>query len=269
MEEMQHINEREIAIRSNGSQVFTEAYSGQAVKRLKDLVKAFYNQGERKYYCILVDGEIVVPKNADVRKFSRYLQFINKNTHQVEVRMYQGTSPNCNKYLFIFNKAAALSGNSSELSVQEQIEKALEKQRIENELVSLKEQLEQTIEERDELIKENEERGTGLEQLTKLLKEVAPLAGAFGLTPKTGLAGTTQEAKPDAEVDIEIESEKKESTPENKENNQILNDLKRAYGEDGTKNALGWVATINDNQELQNVIREELNRQKIEKDGEA
>ena len=75
--------------------------------------------------------------------------------------------------------------------------------------------------------------------------------------------------KLEAILAVEIEPEKTETSTQNPENSQILSDLQKTYGEDGTKNALGWVATINSNPELQNAIQEELKRQKIEKDGQA
>ena len=123
MEELDNIHERVIDKRGNGSQVFTEPYSPPAIGRLKHLVLTFYGQGERKYYSIIVDGETVVPKNCDGRKFNNYLRFVNKHTKTVEVRMYKGFSANCNKYLFVMTNG--LSGSSKNVDLKTEIDKAI------------------------------------------------------------------------------------------------------------------------------------------------
>ena len=126
---MEEINNTEEEFRlnqdkkENGVQVFTERYSESAINRLKDLVVKLYHLGERKFYAILVDGEFVVKKNCDGRKFDRYLNFVNKETREVEVRMHQGKSFNHNKYIFVLRKG--LTGIENSETVQNRIDKAL------------------------------------------------------------------------------------------------------------------------------------------------
>ncbi len=73
-EELQDNPQFDRETRENGSQVFTQPYNEGALNSLKHLVLAFYDQGKRKYYSILVDGEMVVSKTSDGRKFDKKRQ---------------------------------------------------------------------------------------------------------------------------------------------------------------------------------------------------
>ena len=86
--------------RGSGGKVYTEPFDQQRIDRLKQIVFDFFKQGEQKRYGILVDGEMVVPINADSRKFDGYKKYIEGHTKSVEVRMYFGESPTCNRYIF-------------------------------------------------------------------------------------------------------------------------------------------------------------------------
>ena len=266
MEEVQNIAnegiERDVEKRSNGSQVFTEKYSEEAVDRLKNLVLTFANQGEDKYYMILVDGEIVVAKNCDGHNFDKYLQFVTKHTQSVEVRMFQGLSPNCNKYKFQMNKG--LSGANQNVDVQAEIDKALEEQRLQTELKTLKEKLDKKERKIQKLKAKLEEKETGMEQFVELVKNGTQLAGAFGINPNKGLSGTPE---PESEVDVEIEEENQE--PSVSENQQVFNDLLNTFGEDGIKNALGWITILSTNPKLQEKMKEEINKLNNQEDGEV
>lgn len=275
MEELNEIQERDVEKRSNGSQVFTEPYSEASIGRLKNLVLAFFRQGERKFYSIHIDGETVVPKNSDGRKFNRYLQFLNKYTHSVEVRMYQGYSPNCNKYLFIVNKG--LSGHSDPEDVQDKINKALEEQRLQNELAQLRKELEKKTKKLKKLKRQAEESESGIDKLNELVrggaKIAGTIAGAINAKNGGGLSGAEhQTAQPDAEVEVEIEEGVQPQTNPKKKKSKserIFKDLVDTYGEEGLENAMGWMTVLSENPELQQMIKEQLKNQKNQKDGEA
>ena len=143
---------RETERRRNGGTIFNEPYSDEAIYRFKHLVQQFYQRNERKFYSILVDGETVIKKTSDSRKFDGFQDFINDYTKKVEVRIYLSSnphSPNCNRY--IFRKAGVVGGigavggtvgMASPLDVKSEIKKALKKQRQEFEIENLKNKVE-------------------------------------------------------------------------------------------------------------------------------
>lgn len=272
MEEFQETYERDVATRGNGSQVFTERYDEEAIGRLKELILTFFRQGDRKYYSIHIDGEAVVPKNCDGRKFDRYLQFMGKHTREVEVRMYQGSSPNCNKYVFVVNKIqpSGLSG----VSVEREVEKALEQERLQNELKQLRKELSKKKRKLKKLKQQAEDSESGIDKLNAIVKDGARIAGTIAGVMggnRAGLAGAEQQqAEPVSQVEVELEEEaepedhstKKKSSKSKK----IYKDLLEAYGEEGLENAMGWIAVLSEHPELQQMIKEKLNNQNTAED---
>jgi hypothetical protein len=257
--------EREVEVRGNGSQLFTETYSEAAIARLKNLVLTFFAQDERKYYSISLDGEIVVARNCDGRKFDRYLQFLNKHTQMVEVKMYQGFSPNCNRYQFILNRG--LAGTPNAVDVQSQINKALEEQRLQNELDALRTELALKKKKLKKFKKLNENSESGLDKLKELVKGGVELAGALGLGAQKGLSGAPE---PEAEVEIEpADSSDTKSDSSTSKSQQVFDDLLETYGEEGVKNALGWMTVLAANPDLVNKLKEELKNQKKSENGKA
>jgi len=262
MNELNNIYDREIDTRGNGSQVYTERYSEDAVERLKNLILTFFSQGEKKFYAISVDGEIVLPKTYDGRKFDQYLHFVNQHTKTVEVRMYQGHSPNCNKYVFVLNKG--LSGIQNPMDIQAQIDKAVDEYRKQTELELLRKELKVKEEKIEELEAINEEKGSGVDKWVELLKEGKSIAGMFGLNTNKGLSGTPElRPEPNAEVSVEMDP------IEVSKNRQTYNDMLEAFGEDKIKDALGLITVLSSHPELQEKLKEELNKLKNNEDGQA
>ncbi len=254
MEELQYIRDQDTERRSNGSQVHTEPYSETAINRLKHLVITFYNQGERKFYAIAVDGETVVPKNCDGRKFDRYLQFVNPQTKLVEVKMYQGTSPNCNKYQFVMNQP--LSGiQNSKVDVDTEIKKALAEQEMKNELEWLRSEVEKKNKKIKKLKKIIENSGINMQAVTNFVKESKPLLGALGLGMGTGMAGIPQ--PPETEVEIEPEEQDGEDFSEEQE---IYHQLVDNVGKKGIKKALRVMTILSQHPELESSLEELLNQ---------
>lgn len=258
MEEYREIKERDIETRENGSQVYREPYSESAIDRLRKLVVKLYEQGERKYYSILVDGEIVVPRNADGRKFTRYLEFIDSDTKTIEVKMFYGYSPNCNRYIFIMNKG--LKGVTNEVDVQAQIRKALEEQKLQTELKKLREENAK----KDKKIKKykaNQE--TGMDKFRDVVEQITGVVGAFGLKAPGALQGV-----PEPETEVEIEAEEMEMDTEHSEEELIYNQILQSVGKKGLKKALRVMAMLSAHPELEDKLTEVLN-QKKEENGEA
>ena len=259
MEELEKINERVVDKRANGSQVFTEPYSQPGIGRLKHLVLTFYGQGERKFYSILVDGETVVPKNCDGRKFNNYLRFVNKHTKTVEVRMFQGYSPNCNKYLFVMTNG--LSGNAQSVDLQAEIDKALEEQRIQNELQRLRINVEKKDKKIKKLKKLLENSGINMADVNTLVQEGKGILGALGFGVNQGVSGLPPE--PEAEVEIEIEEESTLS-----EEQEIYQQLVNNVGKKGIKKALRVMTLLSTHPELESKLVEIIKTKQSEH-GEA
>ena len=257
---MEELEEREIEKRTNGSQVFTEPYSEAGINRLKHLVLTFFNQGDRKYYSIAVDGETVVPKNSDGRKFNRYLQFVNKHTKTIEVKMYQGYSPNCNKYQFVMVKSLSGVPNQS-VDVNAEIEKALAEQELKNELEWLRTEVDKKDKKIKKLKKVIENSGINMEKVTSFVKESKGILGALGFGMNTGVSGIPHE--PESEVEIEIEEESEES-----EEQEIYNQLVENVGKKGIKKALRVMTMLSQHPELESTLEKALNK-KTDQDGQT
>jgi hypothetical protein len=272
MDELEDVNERDVSVRANGSQVFTEPYSEGGIDRLKNMVLTFYQQGDRKFYSISVDGEVVVQKTSDGRKFDRYLQFLDKNTNTVEVRMYQGASPNCNKYQFIVSKGLTGPSSVAKGDIDTQIQRALENQRRQFDFEKLQKDLAKEKKKRRKLQKINESADTGLAQITKILENGTQLFGALGFGKKQpGFSGVIQ---PQAEVEIEMESPSTATTeePQKKETVfalKVLEHLRKTFGEEAVNNALGWLSAIVNHPQIQETIKAELDKLNKENNGQA
>lgn len=261
--------EGDIHTRSNGSQVFSETYSEAAIDRLKLLVHNFYSKGEQKFFSISVDGETVVQKTSDPAKFDDYLRFISPYTKLIEVRLYQGVSPNCNKYQFFQNRS--LSGLESKESVQARIDRALESQALRHQVELLSKQvqeLELELNSKKKKVKKlkkltvNQE--SGADKLTGFLTKGTQVLGALGLIKNNQLAGV-----PEIPSEVTIEphnppvSEHQNSSVAQSEadltqQQQLFKSMVDAYGEDGIKNAMQWLCAMSEYPEIQEKIKQEL-----------
>ena len=180
----------------------------------------------------------------------------------VEVKMYQGFSPNCNKYQFLISRG--LSGTTHTVDVEIQIEKALEEQRLQNELAELRNEV--AIKDK-KLKKLKTEGGKGID-FEKVLEQLPKVLGMFGIGKGQALAGVPE---PLAEVEVQAETN---ATKQNENIDptakEIYNELYKAYGEDGIKNVLKWIAILKANPDVQEKIKVELiNKQKKNENGKA
>ena len=113
--------------KKSSGKVYREVYHPERIERLKSIISDFERQGSKKYYSILVDGETVVAKSFNANNFDNYKKYLLSNTQNIEVRMYFGTSPSSNRH--IFQTAQTPLGGLNQEDVDEQIQKALAKQR--------------------------------------------------------------------------------------------------------------------------------------------
>ena len=86
MNELEDINKNSNPKKTG--KVFNENYNTQRIQRLKSIIKSIHDQGGTKFYTVLVDGEMVVPKNDNIELFDNYEQFMEPNTQKVEVRLH-------------------------------------------------------------------------------------------------------------------------------------------------------------------------------------
>lgn len=261
----ENLNPKEVEVRGNGTQVFTEPYSKEGIARLKNLVMAFYDQGENKYFSIAIDGETVVHRTCDGRKFDLHEKFISQHSQHIEVKMYQGLGPNCNKYQFTISRG--LSGTGQIMDQQRQIEKAKEEERMKIELDSTKKELKEAkelLEKKSKKLKKLKgEMPTGAETIEKLAGTLSGVISTIASARNPALAGTPQ---PQAEVKIERESEAEIEENEQEEDEpkslQTYNSIVEKYGEDQVNKAFSWLIAISENPDLMEKFKDELNKKK-------
>lgn len=229
--------------RANGTEAKTEPYSPEALSRLHNLIVTFQQTGEKKYYAILVDGEMVVEKNSDGQKFNTYLKFVGDHTQTVEVRMYKGKSFNCNRYVYILNPG--LNGFANSTSKTSRVKELL----VENE--QLKIQLEKKKKKLKKL-KKGKSKGIDLGSVKSLLLEGKQIMDVFRGNASPVLSGA---AEPESEVSIEEEDD-----PQREEAQAIFDDLVDHVGLEGVHKALSIMQLLSENPEIEQKIYKELNK---------
>ncbi|MBL4704292.1 MAG: hypothetical protein JKY54_07210 [Flavobacteriales bacterium] len=242
----------ETSRRRNGGKVFHKAYNQHTIHLLKKLIFRVYNQGLRKFYCILVDGEMVVRRTSDARKFDGHKAYVDHTTEQVEVRLFIGKSFNANRY--IFQTQTELSGTPQDVDVDLEISKALEAQKLQMELESLQRQVEKKDKKVRKLKSELEDRKSGLEDLSDLASKAVEIAGMFKGAGQKTVAGVPA---PSAQVEVEIEEEDDFS-----EEREIFQELSATVGKKGLKKALEIMTLLSEHPELNDTLKEALNQKK-------
>lgn len=212
-----------------------EPYTRERMESIKHIVSRYQKNGKDKLFSISVDGEIVVPKTSDVEQFDDYLEYMNSHTHYIEVRTYFGHSFNCNVYRLTLKEQIqqnTLQGipQLGALEVQEKINDALSKQKLENDVFMLEKEnhnLRKKLKGFKKLQAKLDEKQI---DISELFTKGIELFGAFQAKK---LASTAQvqglPTPPAAEVEI---------TPELSEVDQHFNELKREYSDKQILNAL-------------------------------
>jgi len=192
---------QEIERRANGSN-FTEGFDPLRIERLRTIIQDYEDQGKAKRYCIIVDGEMVVPINSEASNFDNYKRYIIGNSNTVEIRMYFGKSPNFNRHIFKTNYSA-LAGTPSK-DVDQIVKDALEKERKDNKILMLQQELKR----KNKKLKQYKALQATLDEkkldIKDLVKDGIQLMGQFQAM-KNG--GTPVQGIPDAEVEVRVETE--------------------------------------------------------------
>jgi acylphosphatase len=194
--------------KKSSGKIYREVFDPERIGRLKSIVSDIEKQGSQKFYSILVDGETVVAKNYNANNFDNYKKYLLSNTQNIEVRMYFGTSPSSNRH--IFQTAQTSLGGLRQEDVDEQIKKALAKQKAESELLNLQNQLKK----KNKKLLKMKELEVEIEELKKkqdiksLLKEGMHLVQNFKTGTPPPLQGTPEN---NTEVEVEIAAENEET----------------------------------------------------------
>jgi len=223
------------------SNVTKKKYNNAEVEKLRTLVELQNKRGHKKYYSIKVDGEVVVPKTNDPRQFDDFMQFVDQVTEAVEIHLYHGQSNNCNRHILYFNEAPQAMNGVSPDQVNEIVKNAINEDRKLNHLEYMEKRLKELEEENESLYEEIAElkSKTDFAALGDLAK-----AGinAWAVSKKGGTLGEApqSEAKPNSEVEVELE-EKQEEDPEHDKAKSDLINLANKY-EAESVNALAHIA---------------------------
>lgn len=221
--------------RNNQTRTIKEPYSRERLENLRNIVSRFRKNGKGKRYSIIVDGEMVIPKTDDPDQFDEYLDYVNHLTYYVEVRTYFGNSPNCNIYRFDLRENPSyhsLNGPAplGAVEIQEKIQDALSRQRLETDILLLEREKAQ----RDSEILNLKKKLKGYKKLQAKLDEKQidisdlftkgiELFGAFQ-AKKMGAPGQVQGLPGPAPAEVEI-------TREVSEADQHFEELKTVYSD--------------------------------------
>lgn len=241
------MNQHEQHTNSSSRNTIVEHLDPVRIQWLKTVIEGHFNQGKRKRYSILVDGEMVVPVTSNPEHFEDYERYVTSSTRTVEVRMYFGKSPKFNSHQF---KAGFAGLNGTQGEFKQQMETAL-KQKDQEHQIS---RLEDKIKRKDKKIEKLEELCTDLEETIELKNEEietlksspselaekwAPIIMAF----KNG--GNTLSANPSlgGGNDTSVEVQVNDVTPSLLD--QQLERLKKQYSEIELLKAIkGWEDSI-------------------------
>ncbi|PHR43396.1 MAG: hypothetical protein COA32_16250 [Fluviicola sp.] len=258
---MEHIDQTNIKKRKGTGKVFTEPYNPSRIDRLKCIVRDFYKQGKKKRYCILVDGEMVVTINSDSRNFDGYKRYMMADTHNIEVRMYFGDSPNCNRHIFQ-TQNSGLNGIGHE-DIEQRIQEALHKQRVETELESLRKK----VKEKNKKLKEYEELLEELDgkqvNFKDILKEGIELFGKYNGQKSPAPESSQVKGAPQTEVEVHAEDDTEQT-----KSDERYQAMKQEYNEDQMDKALDTWEIFTAYPDLQKEFSELVN-QKIKNHGKA
>jgi hypothetical protein len=135
-----------------------ETYSRQKIDTLYQYLQNSKEQGEPEDYEIFVDAFKVVKRTQDLNRFESYSDYIQPETKEVTLVIYDGTSPRNTKHIFKLKEDAdkqALSGLEIDNRINERIK--AEKEKWETDLLRKEnEELKQDLADADEEIEKLE-----------------------------------------------------------------------------------------------------------------
>jgi hypothetical protein len=135
----------------------TATYDLAKVERLKHLLSSLQEKGKAKFYEIFVDNLKVVEKTEDATEFETYMDYLDNDTQEVKVVIYNsGNSPRNDQYTFELKPKEKDRERYKEKPLQQQAAPSLSGLDIENR-IDEKLQIERRKWEMELLRKENED----------------------------------------------------------------------------------------------------------------
>lgn len=235
---------------------FYKPFSKERVRAIKRLIENFESQEKVKHYSILVDGEMVVPKGSNSESFDDYETFLDEHTERVEIRLYQGESPNFKLHVFDLKEQPSLNGlgSFSPQTIEEHVAKALEKRELEMELDNLRRELKRKTKKLRKYKENDDSSGIDLNGIVTKGFELFGNLNKKELPSETPIQGL-------ATSELEIESEKSESE-------KYFSHLKKRYSEKELIYAVRLWELLIQHPDLHQEFKTIINS-KIEKNGEA
>jgi len=190
----------------------TEKYTPEKVEKVKAIIARY-----GKIYCIFLDDMRVVERTRDISQFESFEEFVDEDTKELKIQVFQGTSNRADLYHFCFGEVpppaeetpktqlpgvTTLSG-TQEAVVNELVDNAIFKrdhEKLQKDLKEAEEYIEKLQEEVDRL-KENAKPGMISELGSTLLSLVKENPQALGrLNILGGLGGHTETAQRETEA---------------------------------------------------------------------
>ena len=136
-----------------------EAYAQQKIDNLYQYLVNSKEQGEPEDYEIFVDAFKVVKRTQDLARFESYSNYIQPDTKEITIVIFDGSSPRNTKHVFKLREDAkdkqALSGIEIDNRINEKIK--AEKEKWESDLLKKEnEELKQDLAEAEEIIEDLE-----------------------------------------------------------------------------------------------------------------
>jgi len=113
----------------------TEKYSEQKIENLYNFLQSAKEQGDPEDYEIFVDAFKVVKRTNDLTRFEGYTNFIQPETKELKIIIYDGTSPRNTKHVFTIKEdnTNGLSGVDVDTRIEDKLR--VEKERWETDLL--------------------------------------------------------------------------------------------------------------------------------------
>ncbi len=259
--------------RDNGTQVFREIYSEGAIKRLRHLIKTSWSEGNKKFYSILIDGEKVVEKTSDVRKFDSYAKYLNPFTKVVTVLMYKGYSFNNNRYEFTVSHG--LSGALGGQSQEERFQKMVADYKKEQEFKALKLELKKKTKKLKELkvmieqveSEDEKESDFGFAKVSGMVNQALGIVHQIkgGAPPALGNAPASQLQEEEVIIEaVEEEEEKPKKKKKKTEEEQLFGVLFKNQGAEQIIRMTNFMQKMSEHPDLNAKFQKELNNKSKE-----
>lgn len=253
------MNDFKNGFHSRHRKISNEVYSKERLESIQRIISRLDENNQTKYYQILIDSEVIVHKTNDPNRFFEYLDYIEPNSHVLEVRTFFGSSPNCNSHRFYFKGLPAQ--NLGGIDVDEKIQVALHQKNLETEIMLLQR-------DKDLLLEKIESQKKKLKNYKKLQEKLDEKQIDINdlFTKGVQLIGMINSKKtPQVEQVQGLPEMGIEQVKEESETDKHFQELKENYSESEIKNSIQAWEFFAQHPELKNefesIIKQKLNNE--------